>query len=115
MNVFYIAKILSPDLMSRPLADDFYNYIKNADEREVIIDFSGVNFATRSFMDEFYVLFQDNIKNSTVNLVNMPYDVEKTLEAVKATQNKKKFVSDDTIVKTTDIQDLENHLSALAI
>ena len=26
MKTFYIAKILNQDLMSRPLADDFYNY-----------------------------------------------------------------------------------------
>ena len=58
MNTFYIAEILSSDLMSRPLADDFYNYIRNSKENKVIIDFSGVHFATRSFMDEFYVLFQ---------------------------------------------------------
>ena len=28
MKTFYIAKILNQDLMSRPLADDFYNYAK---------------------------------------------------------------------------------------
>lgn len=115
MNTFYIAKILNPDLMSRPLADDFYNYIKNSDRSKVIIDFSGVHFATRSFMDEFYVLFQDGLNKSVVELINLPPDVEKTLEAVKSTQNKKKVISDATIVKTKDIQDLEKHLSTLAI
>lgn len=41
MKTFYIAKILNQDLMSRPLADDFYNYVKNSGEVKVIIDFSG--------------------------------------------------------------------------
>ncbi|MBO8482719.1 MAG: DUF4325 domain-containing protein [Bacteroidetes bacterium] len=115
MNTFYIAEILSSDLMSRPLADDFYNYIRNSKENKVIIDFSGVHFATRSFMDEFYVLFQEHMKKSEVELSNLPPDVEKTLEAVKATQNKKKIVSDDIIVKTKNILDLENRLATLAI
>ena len=115
MSVFYISRILSRDLMSRPLADDFYNYIKNSNDTEMIIYFSDVHFATRSFMDEFYVLFKDSIKNGKACLVNLPVDVEKTLKAVMSTQNKKKVISDETIVKTKDIQDLENHFEVLAV
>lgn len=115
MKTFYIAKILNPDLMSRPLADDFYNYVKNSGEAKVIIDFSGVHFVTRSFMDEFYVTFRDWIKTSKVELVNMPQEVARTFEAVKSTQNKRKVITDDSIVKAKDIQELENYLSSLAI
>ena len=97
MSVFYISRILSRDLMSRPLADDFYNYIKNSNDTEIIIDFSDVHFATRSFMDEFYVRFKDSIQNGKACLVNLPVD------------------ADETIVKTKDIQDLENHFEVLAV
>ncbi len=82
MKTFYIAKILNQDLISRPLADDFYNYVKNSGEVKVIIDFSGVHFVTRSFMDEFYVKFKGWIKTSKVELVNMPQDVARTFEVI---------------------------------
>ncbi len=116
MTTFYIAKILGQDLMSRPLAGDFYNLIENSNDPEVIVDFSDVHFATRSFMDEFFVLFKDNMKKGKVRLENLPMDVDKTLKAVMATQkNKKKVRSDETIVKTKDIQDLENHFAVLTV
>ena len=115
MNTIYIAQIIGSDLMSRLLAKDLYSYFLNLTPRVRVIDFTGVNFATRSFMDEFYVLFKSHIQNSEIELANLPSDIEKTLEAVKSTQNIKKVISDDIIIKTKDIQDLEDHLARLSI
>ena len=116
MKIFHIAKLLSPDLMSRPLANDFYEYIKYSGEKEIEVDFSGVHFVTRSFMDEFYVLFSRYTSEGySIKLFNMSSDISKTMEAVRSTQNKKKEVTDETVIKTKNIQDLERHLSTLAI
>lgn len=116
MRTFYIAQILSSDLMSRPLARDFYDYIKNTEETDVVIDFSGVNFATRSFMDEFYNIF---IKPSDlpfkVSVVNMPSDVETTLSAVQTTQNKKKTMLSAKVVKAKTLKDVDNCFMSLSI
>lgn len=116
MKTFIISQILSQDLMSRPLAKDLYTYIKNTKETDVIIDFTGVNFATRSFMDEFYNVF---IKSSdigfNVTLTNMPSDIDAILNAVKATQNTKKQLSDAKISKTKTLKDVDKCFSALCI
>ena len=49
-----IAQLLSPDLKSRMRAKDLRLLVKNSGAKSVVIDFGGVKFATRSFIDEFY-------------------------------------------------------------
>lgn len=50
-------EILSQDLKSRMRAKDLKEYVDNCQVSEIILDFQKVNFATRSFIDEFYNLF----------------------------------------------------------
>ena len=57
MKTIDIAAILSPDLKSRMRAQDLKQYIENSEADAVEFDFQNVNFATRSFIDEFYNLF----------------------------------------------------------
>lgn len=116
MRIFYIAEILGKNLISRPLVKDLYTYIGNAGDVAVIIDFSNVEFATRSFIDEFYVRFFKNNENGlNTTLENVPYDIEMMFKAVKSTQNKKKAISNDIAIKTESIEDLEKHFSMLSI
>ena len=51
MKSIDIAQILSPDLKSRMRAQDLKLLIENSEEKEVVLDFQGVKFATRSFID----------------------------------------------------------------
>lgn len=109
MKIFHIAQALSSDLMSRPLAEDFFEYVRSSSENDVVIDFTGVNFVTRSFMDEFYNLFlKTPSKNFNVTVQNMSSDIEAVLNAVKSTQNRKKEISDARIVQAKDFQELND-------
>lgn len=116
MRTFFIAQILNVDLMSRLLAQDFYNYIKNTSETDITIDFTGVNFATRSFMDEFYSLFlKPSNKEFEVKIANMPSDIEAILNAVKSTQNTKKQMTNATVIKAETLADVDKCFMALSI
>ena len=69
-------------------AKDLRLLVKNSGAKSVVIDFSGVKFATRSFIDEFYNLF---LKNSSTNdfsleIINVPSDIKTMLDSVSRTQ-----------------------------
>lgn len=116
MKIFYIEEFLGSDLMSRPLAGDFYEYVRGTGEKDVVIDFSGVNFATRSFMDEFYNLFL-KLENKEFNpsVQNMTSDIEAVLKAVMSTQNQKKEISDARVEVAKDLEDVERFFAANSI
>ena len=57
MKTIDVEQILSPDLKSRMRAQDLRQLIVNSETDAVELDFRGVKFATRSFIDEFYNLF----------------------------------------------------------
>ena len=88
MKTVNIAEILSPDLGFRALARGFRQFVEEnyAAEEMVTIDFSGVQFASRAFMDEFYNLFlSPSVAASCavkVEVVNLPASVAALLEAV---------------------------------
>jgi hypothetical protein len=52
-KVIDIAALLGRDLKSRTAVRDLYDEFVNNNWTDVKIDFSNVNFVTRSFMDEF--------------------------------------------------------------
>lgn len=88
MKQIDITSILSQDLISRPAAHDLLDYCIAVHEGNIIIDFSNVKFATRSFIDEFYNLF---LKNSTalpfkLNLEHLPEDINIMISSVSRTQ-----------------------------
>ena len=58
MKTTKIADFLSPDLGSRAQARGFRRFVdENYSGDAVTVDFSGVQFSSRAFMDEFYNLF----------------------------------------------------------
>ena len=93
-----IAQILSPDLKSRMRAQDLKLLIENGEEKEVVLDFQGVKFATRSFIDEFYNLFLKNPKANIfqVKLTNMPEDIKTMLDTVSRTQVRAQVIPSQT-------------------
>lgn len=88
MKTIDIIDILSPDLKSRARVHDLELFIQNCGEKTVILDFSNVQFATRSFVDEFYNVFLKTPKTNSVKveITNVPEDVNMILEAVSCTQ-----------------------------
>lgn len=100
-----ITNILSSDLKSRARANDLMLFVKNSEESDIVLDFSKVKFATRSFIDEFYNLFLKDTSMLPFNLriTNVPEDIQAMINAVSKTQMKVK-----TIPATTNVVDFKN-------
>jgi hypothetical protein len=113
-----ITQILSPDLKSRTRVHDLDLFIRNCGEEDVVLDFSKVQFATRSCIDEFYNLF---LKNSDelpyrVKITNMPEDINTILETVSHTQSGVKVIpSHIPERKFRDVKELLQFLSSVAL
>ena len=83
-----ITELLTPDLKSRLRARDLKDYVDNKQDSEIKLDFQKVNFATRSFIDEFYNLFLKDPSSLSYSLkiINVPEDINIMLETVSRTQ-----------------------------
>ena len=94
MKTIDITQILSPDLKSRARVHDLELFIQNSGEDVVVLDFCNVQFATRSFVDEFYNLFLKSPENLTfrVEITNVPEDINTILESVSRTQTRAKVI-----------------------
>ena len=118
MKSIDIAQILSPDLKSRMRVQDLKLLIENSEEKEVVLDFQGVKFATRSFIDEFYNLF---LKSPTTNafqveLTNVPEDIKTILDAVSRTQVRAKVVPSQTQeISFKNVKEFLNYLSSITL
>lgn len=118
MKKIDIAQILSPDLKSRMRAQDLWQLIENSEADAVEMDFQGVKFATRSFIDEFYNLFLKHPKTSAfrVELTNVPEDIKLMLDAVSRTQVRAKVIPANTPeVSFKDTNEFLNFLNTFAL
>lgn len=113
MERVFIINILSEDLKSRSSVNVLYDYVTKNSLADYVVDFSGVNFATRSFMDEFYNVF---VKDENVKVENMPDDILYMLEVVKATQHKEKpKIKQTNIESFSTIGDLCSYMSVVTL
>ena len=113
-----IAAILSPDLKSRMRAQDLKLMIENSEVNAVVMDFQGVKFATRSFIDEFYNLFLKNPEGNTfsVELINVPSDIKAMSDAVSRTQVRAKVIpSHSQEVSFNDVKEFLNYFSTVVL
>jgi anti-anti-sigma regulatory factor len=72
---------VSKDLITRNAARDFFSSLRKVKKGNIVLDFSGIVFMSRSFADE-YIIRKNNFKSSNISEVNVPDSVRKTLEAV---------------------------------
>lgn len=118
MKTIDIAQIFSPDLKSRMRAQDLKLLIENSEEKEIVLDFQGVKFATRSFIDEFYNLFLKNPDANAfkVELTNVPTDIKTMLDAVSRTQVRAKVIPSQTQeISFANVKEFLNELSSTAL
>lgn len=54
MTTLYIKDLIGQDILNRISARDILEAVNNIDDDIVVLNFEGVLFTTRSFMDEFY-------------------------------------------------------------
>lgn len=112
MNRIYIKQELSADLKSRSTVHTLYLSVKDKNLDEVVFDFSNVNFATRSFLDEFYNVF---IKEHRVKIENVPEEIAIILDTVSSTQEKKKGLIKQKNVKSfKTVDDFCSYMSRLS-
>lgn len=118
MKTIDIAAILTPDLKSRMRAQDLKLMIENSGANAVEMNFQGVKFATRSFIDEFYNLFLKNPEDNAfvVELTNVPADIKAMLDAVSRTQVRAKVIpSQSQEVSFKDVKEFMNYFSTVVL
>ena len=118
MKTIDVAPILTPDLKSRMRAQDLKLMIENSGANAVEMNFQGVKFATRSFIDEFYNLFLKNPEDNAfvVELTNVPSDIKAMLDAVSRTQVRAKVIpSQSQEVSFKDVKEFMNYFSTVVL
>ena len=118
MKTIDIAEILSPDLKSRMRAQDFKLFIENSMDDTFEVDFHNVQFATRSFIDEFYNLFLKNPDGNSfrVEIINVPKDIKLMFDAVSRTQVRANVIPSHTPeVIFKDVDEMVHYLSTYAL
>ena len=114
MKTIHITNILGVDLKSRIAVQDVLLFVKNTGTSDVTIDFTGVQFATRSFMDEFYNAFVKEGCEFPVSLVNVPEDIAYMLKVVSNTQNKpKQMETAGEVTFCTSLEELKQCLASV--
>jgi hypothetical protein len=116
-KVIDITAYIGRDLKSRIAVREFYDKISNEHRTTVKIDFRNVNFASRSFMDEFYNIFIANA-DKNVELINLSAEIEAMLDAVKSTQHRPKnsanrISSHHDDIRFSSIAEANKYLEAL--
>lgn len=116
-TVLDITLILSQDLKSRSAVKDLQLYIKNLEVKAIKIDFANVQFATRSFIDEYYNQFIKNTSVLKIETINISDDIQALFKAVSQTQNgeKKMTISSSSVSSFNTVTDLNSYLSTLTI
>lgn len=113
MKTIDITNTLSLGLKSRAQVHDLELFIQNCGEKTVILDFNNVQFATRSFVDEFYNLFLKDPKAHSfrVEITNVPEDINTILESVSRTQTRAKVIPSRIPVRSfSSVDELVNYL-----
>ena len=107
-----VAELISSDVRSRSNAEKIRNELIISSQ-DVILDFAGVTFISRSFTDELF-----NIKdeyNKDLSLINMTNIVKSMTYAVKNSRNNKRvrIKGDSEIKEFDDIQSLSDFLLSM--
>lgn len=87
METICIKDLVGCDILGRIAAHDILAAATCCEDRAVVLDFDGVQFTTRSFMDEFYNEVGKARKSGLdIELSNMSDDLARMYSAVSRTQ-----------------------------
>ena len=105
--------IYSADLYTRSRASELRACI-NENATEVVLNFEGIGFMSRSFADEVCNIMDDN-KNITFEFINRNADIEAMMNKVAEgrSQERKRGISNATIHKFEDMESLSEFLIAM--
>lgn len=113
---FDITTVLSNNLKSRSSVHDLLLYLTNTGEKDIVIDFSNVSYATRSFVDEFYIVFLKKAPNNfSVSLSNVSHDIQVLFEIVSkpVSFDKREKAANASVMKFSSVDELSKYFSSL--
>jgi len=117
MESIKVSSILGRNLIARPLVHDLLSYVRNSGSLDAELDFSGTEFMTRSFADEFHNVFlSGRTADVSVRMANMPDDMRALLEAVGNTQRGSKPKQPEIrVFKPKDFDAMDAFFAQMAI
>lgn len=87
METICIKDLVGRDIFGRISAHDILAAASYSEDRKVVLDFDGVQFTTRSFMDEFYNEVRKARESGLeITVSNMSEDLSRMYAAVSRTQ-----------------------------
>jgi CRISPR/Cas system CSM-associated protein Csm4 (group 5 of RAMP superfamily) len=86
MKKILLKKAISSHLFLRQTAVNFFKKINKLKDSEIIIDFKGIQFMSRSFAHEYLQQTAKSKKN--IKELNVPTDIKKMLNYVQHAQAK---------------------------
>ncbi len=85
-NVIILSKLIAKNLTLRESADKVFDYVETLKENKIIMDFSRIEFVSRSFTDEYLERKQKTIKS--VEERNLHMNVKRMFEIVNISRKK---------------------------
>ena len=117
MATIYIKDLIGQDILNRISARDILDAINNIDDNVIVLNFKGVHFTTRSFMDEFYnTIITAKATRKTIRIESMEKDLSTMLEAVSKTQrNSIVRITPQPYTETNSVSDMEKLFASMSI
>ncbi|KAA6350326.1 hypothetical protein EZS27_002292 [termite gut metagenome] len=101
MQTLLLADLIGTELQSRTEAKRILTYISSSTyEKDIVIDFQGVMFISRSFADEFCEITEQHKLTHTIDVINKNEYVETVLDIVLRNRYQPKNVPDTGETKT---------------
>lgn len=76
-----IKKEINSSLEMNTAADDFLNQVNEIDDDEILIDFTGIVFISRSFAQSYFS--KKNKLDKQIDEINVPDEVKPLVELIK--------------------------------
>lgn len=72
---------INPSLEMNTAADDFLNQVNEIDDDEILVDFTGIVFISRSFAQSYFS--KKNKLDKKIDEINVPDEVKPLVELIK--------------------------------
>jgi len=96
------AEVVSRDLALREEARRFFELVDSRPEDKVVVDFEGVRSISRSFAHKCTV--RKTFSNKNIREINLPLNISKMQEIVKAPKHPQRWLTPPTELNTTALE-----------
>ncbi len=117
MTTIFIKDLIGQDILNRISAQDILEAVNNSEDPIVVLNFEGVQFTTRSFMDEFYnTVVARTPSEKTVHIEAMSKDLAAMLNVVSKTQNNPVIkITPKPYMEAKSISDMERLFASMSM